>query len=305
MKGLALLRDEGVEFNVLTVVHRHNARHPRAVYRFLKENGVQFMQFIPLVERRTDGTTLAGPPQQDGDEAMAKVAPWSVPPKAYGDFLCRLFDEWVHNDVGHIFVQLFDVQLELRMGGPSAICCFAQTCGENLVLEHGGDLYACDHYVYPAYRLGNIHQQPLEILANSPRQVGFGGSKKDALPRFCRECRFLFACNGGCPKHRFLRTPDGEPGLNYFCTSHKRFFTHIEPHMRTMAELMHRGQPPALITEMLRRQWQEKGRKPTVKAGRNDPCPCGSGIKVKHCCGGHPANPPREGADEPGSGLPQ
>jgi uncharacterized protein len=280
MQGLAVLRDGGVDFNALTVVHRHNARRARDVYRFLRDNGIQFMQFIPLVERWAADKTLAGAPQPGEDTRGVSVTPWSVQPKAYGDFLCAVFDEWMKADVGQVFVQVFDVMLGIWTGQPAGLCWFAETCGQGMALEHNGDLYACDHYVYPAHRLGNINETPLEILANGPEQVRFGEDKHNGLPRYCQECSYLFACYGGCPKHRFTKTPDGEAGLNYFCQAYKRFFAHIDPHMRTMAGLLARGQPPALISGM-----GVPRTAPTRKVGRNEPCPCGSGRKFKACCG--------------------
>jgi len=283
MAAVDLLRKHEVDFNALTVVHRLNARKPREVYRFLKSIGVQFMQFIPIVERSADGKTLAGAPQQDVGGVEAKVTPWSVLPRDYGAFLCRVFDEWIKEDVGRVFVQFFDVQLGLWAGGPAGLCWFAETCGQGLALEHNGDLYACDHYDYPEYRLGNIRETPIEVLAASPFQEKFGDDKRDALPRQCRECDYRFACNGGCPKHRFLTTADREPGLNYFCESYMRFFGHAAPYLRTMADLLHRGRPPADVMDLARRHRQGATAKPAV--GRNDPCPCGSGRKFKHCCG--------------------
>jgi uncharacterized protein len=279
MAAVELLRTRGVEFNALTVVHRLNARKPREVYRFLKDIGIEFIQFIPIVERSSDGATLAGAPQQDGAEE-ARVTAWSVLPRDYGTFLCRVFDEWVKNDVGRVFVQFFDVQLGLWAGGPSSLCWFAETCGQGLALEHNGDLYACDHYVYPEYRLGNIMQTPMGVLAASPAQDKFGADKRDTLPRQCRACEFRFACNGGCPKHRFLITADGEPGLNYFCESYQRFFAHAGPALRTMATLLHRGRPAAEIMA----DSQQRSEAAARSVGRNDPCPCGSGRKLKHCC---------------------
>jgi uncharacterized protein len=279
MAAVDLLRTHQVEFNALTVVHRHNARQPREVYRFLKEIGIDFMQFIPIVERSHDGATLAGAPQQ---EPEARVTPWSVLPRDYGAFLCRIFDEWVKADVGRVFVQFFDVQLGLWAGGPSSLCWFAETCGQGLALEHNGDLYACDHYVYPDYRLGNIMQTPMATLAATPMQDKFGTDKRDTLPRQCRACEYRFACNGGCPKHRVLTTADGEPGLNYFCESYLRFFAHAGPHLRAMAALLHRGRPAAEIMDIANQPRQANVRTPEI--GRNDPCPCGSGKKLKHCC---------------------
>jgi uncharacterized protein len=284
---LKLLQKSGVEYNTLTVVGRHNADFPKEVYRFLKEHGARFMQFIPLVERIGDGTTLAGPPALDPESTPA---PWSVPRGAYGDFMCAIFDEWVRHDVGRVYVQLFDVQLGIWTGLPSGLCVFAETCGRGPAIEHNGDLYACDHYVYPSYRLGNILDRPLQALVDSPRQQRFGRDKKNTLPRYCLECEFRFACNGGCPKHRFLLTSDGEPGLNYLCASYKRYFSHTAPYMRVMADLLRAGQPPAMISQLVRPGRQPTSRRPTVKVGRNDACPCGSGTKYKKCCGQSSAN---------------
>jgi uncharacterized protein len=163
------------------------------------------------------------------------------------------------------------------------LCWFAETCGQGLALEHNGDLYACDHYVYPEYRLGNIVETPMAVLATSPAQDRFGADKRDTLPRQCRQCQYRFACNGGCPKHRILKTADGEPGLNYFCASYLQFFAHAGPQLRSMAELLYRGRPAAEIMETARRPRGAGGRTPAVS--RNDPCPCGSGRKFKHCCG--------------------
>ncbi|MBE0529825.1 MAG: SPASM domain-containing protein, partial [Rhodospirillales bacterium] len=275
-----------VDFNALTVVHRQNARKPREVYRFLKSIGVEYMQFIPIVERTADGKALAGAPEIDEEGVAYRVTPWSVLPNAYGDFLCGVFDEWIKEDVGRIFVQFFDVQLGLWMGEPAGLCWFAETCGQGLAIEHNGDLYACDHYVYPQYRLGNILETPIADLAASPEQKRFGDDKRDTLPRQCRECEYRFACNGGCPKHRFLATADGEPGLNYFCQSYMHFFTHAGPYLRTMAEFLRRGRPAADIMEAVRqRPRKSPSTAGTAKVGRNIPCPCGSGKKYKTCCG--------------------
>ncbi|WP_210275248.1 anaerobic sulfatase maturase [Martelella soudanensis] len=282
--ALELLRDQKVEFNTLTVVHRQNARRPKEVYRFLKDMGVEFMQFIPLVERAAEGGMLAGPPEQEGGATRVRITPWSVSPKAYGEFLCGVFDEWIQQDVGHIFVQLFDVQLGLWMGGPSSLCIFAETCGQQMALEHNGDLYACDHYVYPQHLLGNIAKTSLDVLAGSRGQRQFGDDKRNTLPNCCLTCEYRFACNGGCPKHRFLETPDGEPSLNYFCASYRRFFEHAGPYLLTMANLVRQGQPAARVMEM-RRNRHLQGKSIGGQSGRNEPCPCGSGRKFKKCCG--------------------
>jgi uncharacterized protein len=257
MAGLKVLRKHAVEFNTLTVVNRKNSRHPLEVYRFLKEIGSRFHQFIPLVERRRDAEAerlsldLAAPPHP-GTISASTVTEWSVEARTYGDFLIAIFDEWVRKDVGRVFVQIFDVALGnwMRMG--SGLCVFSETCGRALALEHNGDLYACDHYVYPEYRLGNLLARTLGDMVNSPLQVKFGQDKKDALPRYCRECPVRFACNGECPKHRFMRTPDGDPGLNYLCPGYKKFFAHVDPHMRAMADLLRAGRPAADIMHSLR-----------------------------------------------------
>jgi uncharacterized protein len=287
MRGLELLKSHRVEFNTLTVVNRLNSRHPLEVYRFLKQQGSGFIQFIPLVERKPDddaksmGLDFSAPPIPSESDANSPVTPWSVESKPYGEFLVTIFDEWIRHDVGKVFVQLFDVALGNWMGLGSSLCVFAETCGTALAIEHNGDLYSCDHYVYPRYRLGNILNQTLGDMVNSPEQVKFGNDKLDSLPRYCRECDVRFACNGECPKHRFIRAPDGEPGLNYLCPAYKRFFKHIDPYMRTMGELLRSGQTAAAIMPLMAAQEQQVR---WQSAARNDPCPCGSGKKFKVCC---------------------
>jgi uncharacterized protein len=243
LRALERLQRHGVEFNTLTVVHRENSQHPLEVYRFLKEHGSRFLQFIPLVERTTSDGALAGPPDASAPTDAAPVSAWSVRPEDYGSFLCAIFDEWVRHDVGRVHVQHFEVQLAIQMGMPAPLCLFAPTCGRGLALEHNGDLYACDHYVYPDYRRGNILSQPLAECVASPEQKKFGRMKRDGLPRACRECDVRFACHGECPKRRFVTTPDGEPGLNYLCPAYKRFIRHIGPQLRAMADLLGRGLP--------------------------------------------------------------
>jgi uncharacterized protein len=264
-RALKLLQKHGVEFNILCVVNRINADHPLRVYRFFKNEGVEFIQFIPAVERTPEGG----------------VTEWTVRPEQWGNFLCAIFDEWVRNDVGRIFVQQFEVALEAWLGFEPSLCVHAKTCGNCLAMEHNGDLFSCDHFVFPDYYLGNIMETPMTQLVASPFQRKFGRDKWDKLPRYCRECPVLFACNGGCPKDRFIKTPDGEDGLNYLCAGYKRFFTHIDPYMRLMAQLLRQGQPAWLIMDILRQSEQ-----PKRKVGPNDPCPCGSGRKFKKCCMG-------------------
>jgi uncharacterized protein len=255
MRGLRFLKKHQVEFNALTVVNRRNSQHPLRVYRFLKGIGCQFTQFIPIVERvaraaNPDGLVLISPRHPHS----ADVAEWSVESRQYGVFLCTIFDEWVRKDVGNYFVQLFDVTLESWLGLEPSLCVFRPTCGAAMALEHNGDLYSCDHYVYPENKLGNILEQPLPALANSAEQRRFGLDKRDSLPRYCRECDVRFACNGECPKHRFISTPDGEPGLNYLCAGYKLFFQHVDPYMRFMANELRHQRPPANVMSWTRQQ---------------------------------------------------
>jgi uncharacterized protein len=307
MRGLEFLKKHGTQFNTLTVVNRANSQRPLDVYRFLKEVGSDFIQLIPLVEREPDGRAMAmgldlsGPPTPLGSAMISgragqglpapgkvdlseapSVTPWSVEPLQFGAFLIAIFDDWVRADVGRIFVQIFDTALAGWVGMEPPLCVFAETCGNALALEHNGDLYACDHYVYPEYRLGNILDTPLDELVRQPEQVRFGQAKWDDLPKFCRDCHVRFVCHGECPKHRFLSTLEGEPGLNYLCAGYKRFFTHIAPKMKLMAGLLQQQRPPAAIMSMLA---AEERARATGEAGRNDPCPCGSGKKFKNCCG--------------------
>ena len=252
MRGISKLRKHGAEFNTLTVVNRYNSGFPLEIYRFLKEIGSKFMQFIPIVERKAsepdqNGLILIQPSFAKG----AEVTEWSVEPEAYGKFLVQIFDEWVKRDVGSYFVQIFDVALESWLGMDASLCVFRSTCGGALAMEHTGDVYSCDHFVYPENRLGNITETALEELVSSPQQTAFGNNKRDSLPRMCRECEVRFACNGECPKHRFLKTPDGEPGLNYLCAGYKSFFNHIDPYMRFMADELRAGRAPANIMQLV------------------------------------------------------
>ena len=255
LRGIEVLRKHGVEFNTITVLHDRNVRHPLEIYRFLKEAGSGYMQFIPLVERvagpvsRQKGWTHA-PPPRGGVTAEEEVTPWSVRPEDFGAFLVEVFDEWVRKDVGKVFVQLFDVALGVWMGHPAGLCLFKETCGEAVALEHNGDVFSCDHFVYPEDKLGNLLDESLGSLVGGVKQREFGAAKRDSLPRYCRECEVRFVCNGECPKNRFVRTPDGEPGLNYLCSAYKRFFLHIDPAMRGMAWLARRMRPPAEIMEL-------------------------------------------------------
>ena len=252
MRGLKKLKEHKVEFNTLTVVNRQNSQYPLEVYRFLKEIGSGFMQFIPVVERKAaepgpDGLVLIQP----SFDRSAEVTEWSVEPLTYGRFLAQIFDEWVKKDVGRYFVQQFDVALESWLGMDASLCVFRKTCGSALAVEHTGDLYSCDHFVYPEHKLGNVMEADLKQMVGSQQQKKFGLDKQDSLPRMCRQCDVRFACNGECPKHRFLKTPDGEPGLNYLCAGYKHFFHHIDPYMQFMAAELRAGRPPANIMRLL------------------------------------------------------
>lgn len=286
MRGLGVLQKHKVRFNTLTVVQRHNSQAPLPVYRFLKDAGSVVMQFIPVVERAAPladarGLSFASPSVKSG----AQVTEWSVDPNQYGSFLSTIFDQWVRNDVGKVFVQIFDVALEIWYGQPSSLCVFAETCGQALAIEHNGDVYSCDHYVYPENRLGNVIENPLAEMVGSPQQTAFGLDKRDGLPEYCRRCEVRFVCNGECPKHRFTLTPDGEPGLNYLCAGYKRFFNHIRPAMEFMVEQLRQQRPPADVMGWVRQRDREArvGRK--QEPGPNDPCDCGSGKKYRKCCG--------------------
>lgn len=252
LRGIAKLKWHGVEFNTLTVVHHKNSQHPLEVYRFLKETGSGFMQFIPVVERRAavadpNGLVLIQPSAR----AAAEVTEWSVEPLTYGKFLSKIFDEWVKKDVGRYYVQQFDVALESWMGMEASLCVFRKTCGSALAMEHTGDVYSCDHFVYPDHKLGNIMDSELTMLVASEQQKQFGIAKRDTLPKMCRQCDVRFACNGECPKHRFATTPDGEFGLNYLCAGYKHFFRHIDPYMQFMAAELRAGRPPANIMRIV------------------------------------------------------
>jgi uncharacterized protein len=261
MAGLALLKQHEVEFNILATVHAANADRPLKVYRFLRDEvGAHFIQFIPIVQREGEG-----------------VAERSVTARQYGQFLIAVFDEWVRRDVGRVFVQICDAALAAWVGERPGLCLFEETCGNAMVLEHNGDLYACDHFVEPHYRLGNILETPLVELVGSERQRRFGLDKRDTLAEVCRKCEVRFVCNGGCPKNRLQK-------VNYLCEGYKAFFNHVSEAMHFMAVELKARRPPANIMRHLAQQEAELGRR-FARARRNDPCPCGSGRKFKHCHG--------------------
>jgi uncharacterized protein len=268
MNSIKLMKKYRVEFNTLTCVQSANSPRGHETYRFLRDEvGSVFMQFIPIVERVN--TTRF----QEGN----KVTSRSVPSKQYGTFLMDIFDEWVRRDVGKIFVQIFDSSLAAWAGYRPGLCIFEQTCGLGLAMEHNGDLYACDHFVEPGYFLGNIQETSMLELVNSEQQRKFGRDKRDTLPKYCRECKVKFICNGECPKNRFIKTPSGEDGLNYLCAGLKAFFTHIDRPMQVMAQLLHQQRPPADIMKIAAFEDQLN------KSKMDDPCPCGSSLKVKQC----------------------
>ncbi len=257
MQGLKLLQEHKIEYNVMACVARETARKPLDVYRFLRDQGVEFIQFSPVVERMPDarsrrhGLRLSEPASLGKDEQRTEVTPWSVIPDEYGDFLIDIYEEWVRHDVGRVFVMNFEWALNAWIGNPSPVCIHAKQCGRSLALEHNGDVYACDHCVYPEYRLGNILTEALPGLAQRSRRSGFGVSKETALPRWCRECDVLAACQGGCPKHRFAKTYYGEPGLHYLCPGYRKFFLHIRKYLRVMTQLIEHGLPASHVMDAI------------------------------------------------------
>jgi len=287
MRGIELLHKHKAEFNTLSVVNKENSYYPGEIYKFLKDIGSGFLQFIPIVERKAANfdskkINLIAPT----DPSEAELAEWSVEPKMYGNFLKTIFDEWVRKDVGRYYVQIFDVTLANWVGERPGLCVFSETCGEATAMEHNGDLFACDHYVYDEYKLGNIMNIPMIEMIKSDFQEKFGRDKRDTLPRYCFECEYRFACHGECPKNRISNTPDGEAGLNYLCPAYKMFFSHVHPYMQFMTDELKAKRPPANVMEWIKRVERNKNKAsaPKIMIGRNDPCPCGSGKKYKNCC---------------------
>ena len=283
MKGIELLQKHKVEFNTLSCVNDYNVHFASETYRFLKSIGSVFLQFLPIVERKAtnQAENLLSLVANDYQKP-AEVTNWSVNGKDFGKFLATIFDEWVRRDVGRYYVQIFDATLANYVGEMPGICVFAETCGDALVMEHNGDIFSCDHYVYPEYYMGNILEKPMIDLVKSQRQFDFGIDKRNKLPRYCLQCEVRYACQGECPKHRFLKTPDGKPGLNYLCEGYRMFFHHVEPFMEFMAkELKNKRAPANIMNYMKNGQISQM----IVKPARNDPCPCGSGLKYKKCHG--------------------
>jgi uncharacterized protein len=272
LHAIRLMQKHGVDFNILATVNKLNADYPVEVYKFFKEEiGAQFIQFIPIVE-------------VESGESNGKfnVTSESVLPEQYGDFLIAIFDEWIKFDVGKIYIQIFDAALASWVDYPPSVCIFAPTCGTAMIIEHNGDIYSCDHFVDSEHLLGNIMTNPLEKLASSSQQLQFGMNKKDKIPLECNQCNFKFACNGACPKHRFLENKTSK-GLNYLCQGYKKFFNHINWHMQIMASLFNQGRAPAEIMQIDVENMELENIFPNIN--QNDLCPCGSGYKFKICHG--------------------
>ncbi|MCO5198291.1 MAG: anaerobic sulfatase maturase [Anaerolineae bacterium] len=290
MRGWRFLKKHGVAFNILCTVHAANQEYPLEVYRFFRDElETEFIQFIPIIERATEGflplANMGWSERPGGERPLYTqtgnlVTERTVDAVAYGRFLNAIFDEWIRNDVGKVFVQLFDTTLGAYFEQYS-LCIFSPTCGNALALEHNGDLYSCDHYVEPDFLLGNIQETHMIELVASEQQRQFGRHKLDSLPQYCRACEVRFACHGGCPRNRFIETPDGEAGLNYLCAGYKLFFNHVNRPMQIMANLLRQGR---YADEMMGILAQEERAK-YAGIGRNEPCPCGSGRKFKQCHG--------------------
>jgi len=265
MQGYKLLKKHRVYTDILCVVNTHNVQHPTEVYRFFKQIKAPFVTFLPMVE-----------PQPDAKGGVSHI---TVPAEDWGVFLCTIFDEWRDRDIGQIKVQIFEEAARTAFNQEHSLCIFRPTCGDIPVIEHNGDFYSCDHFVDAKHCLGNIQETPLVELLESQAQRAFGEAKLETLPRYCQECEVRAMCNGECPKNRFLKTQDGEAGLNYLCAGYKRFFTHCQPFVSAVAaqwsrQILDRQMPPERATDARK--------SPTP--GRNDPCPCGSGLKYKKCC---------------------
>ena len=248
IRGIDILNRHAVEWNALAVANRLNGDHPLSFYRFFKNIGCRYIQVTPVVERlahHDDGRQLASLVDE------GQLAPFSIRPKQWGTFLCTIFDEWVRHDVSMFFINIFDATLANWVGVAPGLCTMAKHCGHAGVMEHNGDVYSCDHFVFPEYKLGNIHEQSLVEMMYSERQRRFGRAKADSLPTQCRECQWLNACHGECPRNRFIHTANGEPGLNYLCEGYRQYFSHVAPYMDVMKRLLGEKRPPAEIMDML------------------------------------------------------
>ncbi|OON36532.1 anaerobic sulfatase maturase [Izhakiella australiensis] len=279
MAALATLKAHHVAFNTLTVVGKHNAAHALEVYEFLLAAGSRHIQFIPLVERLSTSNDSVLNLVLPGESA-ATLAPWTVPSWQYGEFLNQIFDVWIRRDVGRVSVQMFDVALAAWTNQPPVLCVHSETCGHAFALESNGDLYNCDHFVYPEHLLGNIHQQTIHTLNHSEQAIAFGEAKRETLTADCLKCEYRPVCHGGCPKHRFAVSPSGHPGHNYLCAGYKHFFKHITPEMNLLADVLAAGYPAETVMSVLQQKNQVG-----LPVQRNAPCLCGSGKKFKKCCG--------------------
>ena len=251
MQGISLLKKHRVEWNAMAVVNAYNAEHPLEFYHFFRDNGCQYLQFTPIVERLTeheDGRTLASL----ADDREIPLADASVTPQQWGNFLCTIFDDWVRHDVGKTFVEIFDCTLANWMGVLPGICAYSKECGHAGVMEHNGDVYSCDHFVFPEYKLGNIREQSLIDMLYGEKQQAFSRLKHTSLPRQCKECDMEFACHGECPKNRFEKDKYGEPGLNYLCQGYYQYYTHVSPYMDFMKRELLAQRPPANIMNVLK-----------------------------------------------------
>jgi len=265
MRGYDLLRKHRIPHDILCVVNSRNVRYPAEVYRFFKEIGGRFLGFLPLSEPHI--------------ESGGGFSDRTVPAEAFGSFLCTIFDEWVRCDIGKIQIQMIEEALRAAFGEEHSLCVFRKTCGDIPVIEYNGDFFSCDHFALPEYRIGNIHDASFAEFLESPAQKAFGQAKSERLPAFCRDCDVLDMCNGGCPKDRVLSTPSGEPGLNRLCAGYKRFFTYCRPLIEEISALRQ-----SESRERKSAPGPAADRRPGRAAGRNDPCPCGSGLKYKKCC---------------------
>ena len=251
MQGIQLLKKHRVEWNAMAVVNAYNAEHPLEFYHFFRDNGCQYLQFTPIVERLTeheDGRTLASL----ADDREIPLTDASVTPQQWGNFLCTIFDDWVRHDVGKTFVEIFDCTLANWMGVLPGICAYSKECGHAGVMEHNGDVYSCDHFVFPEYKLGNIRDQSLIDMLYGEKQQVFSRLKHTSLPRQCKECDMEFACHGECPKNRFEKDKYGEPGLNYLCQGYYQYYSHVAPYMDFMKRELLAQRPPANIMNVLK-----------------------------------------------------
>jgi uncharacterized protein len=298
MNGWRALRRHSVDFNILCTVNAANQNHGRSVYRFFRDElGANWVQFIPIIERATEQTieiANQGWSEQPGRKRLLYtqtgnlVTERTVGSEQYGRFLVDVFEEWVRHDVGRVFVQLFDVTLEAYFGR-HLLCVHAPTCGYGPALEHNGDLYSCDHFVEPRYRLGNIHETHMLEMVASPEQRKFGQDKLDTLTAQCQRCSVRRLCNGGCPKDRFPLSRDGDPGQNYLCSGLELFFTRTRPAMQVMARLLQQNRPPADVMMWVAAEDE--------KRGPYQPCPCGSGEKFRFCHGKKAPSSPFSGVN--------